>query len=273
MVKMGKKKTNQNRSGKSGIDVERGNNYIVFAAGTSGTIVINPVNFGLRLQSIADLYTQFRFTDLEFSFVNTVTSDIVAGWYPGVVGTAPSTVGTIGELECVAVDFGASTVPAHLRVSRSKLIGEASNKWFKCGAGTDADNQGEQQGTFCYACSVSCTFTVMVRYTIEFCGKADPTSIPLARTILMRQSKEERQRFLSSLDGVPMRGLPGSEAVSGAGVDSPVSGGCMQSRIQEVKTTDPSMDNRVLCSPGSLSVHARSATSPCTHGCCMAPTV
>lgn len=151
-------------------------------AATNGTIAVNPVNFGTRLSQLADNFTQFRFNRIHISYARVGATEVAVSYIAGSVQTIPNTFTVISDIERVSWSHQVQTTPSSLNIPRSVLRGESSNMWFKVGAGTDSDTQGEVQGNIIAALKDTGTARTIIglcHYEVEFCGDADPSSVPL----------------------------------------------------------------------------------------------
>ncbi len=205
MGKRGKRRSNMTR--RSDVVVENFRVTLpVLSAAASGSVALNPVNFGTRLAQLSDAYTEFRFLTLRAEFMPKSVVDCVLGYLAGTVGTGPTTTQAVSQLERSAYHFSPQTTMSALVLSRKDLIGEAINNWYKTGVGSDSDSQGEQQGTI-YVASGSTDLNVHFIGTIEFCGTVDPASTPvfLRRVLRFREwgpalDMESKQKILQALE-------------------------------------------------------------------------
>ncbi len=185
------------RGGRPRNHCEKGSCFLQIASGAaSGTIVVNPVNFGTRMVSLADVYSQFRFTKMDIEFLRPATNLTALGWVPGPIGTAPTTVANVMQLDHCRISELVSTVPVHLRLNRSSLIGEAAVKWFKTGLTASVDDQGDQQGLLVTAMTTSADLFITIHYVCEFSGDADPGSLPRLEARIARLTAEEREELM-----------------------------------------------------------------------------
>lgn len=164
----------------------------VLSATTSGSVVLNPVNFGTLLAAIADEFTLFRFRRIRFGFIPSTTTDSAIGYKAGSTSAAgPTTLTTVYQLSRRAYNWSRQTTPSHLLLTELDLLGQAAMNWYKVDSGADADTQGEQQGTLYVVAGASATLNLAVDGMIEFCGKIDPTANPdLLASRLIRSAVE-----------------------------------------------------------------------------------
>lgn len=161
-------------------------------AAASGNVVLNPVNFGTLLAAIADEFTLFRFRRIRFGLMINSASDAAIGYKAGSTTAAgPTTLSTVFQLSRSAYNWSDQTTPSHLLLTERDLLGQAAMNWYKVDVGTDADTQGEQQGTLYSASGATTTLNLTCVGMIEFCGKIDPSSNPsLLATRLIRSAVE-----------------------------------------------------------------------------------
>jgi hypothetical protein len=86
------------------------------------SLVLNPNNFGPRAAALAAIFTRFRFKSIGFKFICTsgtfVSSDGAIGVLDdssGTEGDAPTTINSVLEMRCSALNLTAETVPTEFR--------------------------------------------------------------------------------------------------------------------------------------------------------------
>jgi len=148
---------------------------------------LNPVEsgassfFGPSLVNFANLYQQFRFTELEVTAYphhelaaanGNVSTTLVMGYNPMTAASAPASISEIAALSESACQVTGVTMPVKLRLNRKMLLRGAAVKWFHCDTTPDPDTAVQGQLIYAYAGTNSTTLvaTWIVKTTIECRG-------------------------------------------------------------------------------------------------------
>jgi hypothetical protein len=167
------KQSRGNRGSDGSISYEiRGLTSITTTAAGGGTLLINPAITN-QTNSIAGLFTQFRFKSLKLSFPPPSTSGTnpanVLGVLVGAQDTTVVSVSNTASMAYSAISFPGTTVPGKLSVPRRYLIDDNSVKWWKTQQGT-SDVWDANQGRIYFNGQASSTFLIFVKATVEFSG-------------------------------------------------------------------------------------------------------
>jgi len=143
-----------------------------------------PSTFGQFLNSIAMVYNEFRFTQLEAVChpQSSAGGNYVLAYYPGLTTTAPSTVLQAGTIPNSLYVPNNETVPRSLFINRRSLISDTANKWWKCGASGADDPWDSDQGTLVVVGSSATLVTLEFHYVIEFVSAMSAASLPAPTT-------------------------------------------------------------------------------------------
>lgn len=161
MGKRGRKNKTSSKSLGSAHQSVSGRTLFTLSAASS-IIFLNPASFP-RCLAMADVFNLYRFTRLKFTIMPGSSTSV--GFSTGEFDTPPTTVTQIMELAYAGLVPGTQTVPVHVNVPRSELLGDSTLKWYKSIAGTPASGF-ENQGAL-YWLAGGAVF-LLVEWTCEF---------------------------------------------------------------------------------------------------------
>jgi hypothetical protein len=180
-------------------------------SGGSGSFNIAPATFG-RLNTVADTYALYRFSDLRFRMRPMATRSTLqsAAYLPGAVDTVPSTPNANAEaLESVVLG-ATEVVPTEWAVVKNRDL-MSYLPWYKTIVGSP-DPIIEIQGAIFLNGTGTDAYAVEVRGICDFKSPINTASTPmLARQALIRKERERLLYLLTS----------GSTATSGVASVSP----------------------------------------------------
>jgi len=154
-----------------------------FSISTSSTLAsviqVNPFSslFGSRLNALAELYDEFKFTDIEIRFHPTDTAHTggyAFGYYKTNVPTLPTT--TLNDImQGTSSRFfsDSTTVPTVLRLGRAELL-QGIQPWYKCIPTTTVGETSQGSFVFQIAGSGPQSITIEFGYKIVFRGATSP---------------------------------------------------------------------------------------------------
>jgi hypothetical protein len=185
--------------------------HSILTAVTTTAISVSPNStLSLRLSNLADNFDEYRFKSLRFRMHNgSVLPAAAAGSYgvsfePGIVDTAPGTLGSLSEAVHSTTMSQQSTVPSDwVSVSPGVLAGMHS--WYKTVPGTPEASE-EIQGSLFVITGAANNINLEVRGVVQFRAAISSTNTPLERALAIRM--REKKRVMSLLTDVPTASQP-----------------------------------------------------------------
>ncbi len=171
----------------------------------AGTVGIAPDTLGSRMVALSDTYNFYRIEKLEYRLHPNGTRTALqgAGFYPGVLDTAPANITDLSESPHTQLLGTSATVPT----SWSKLSWrslESYFPWYKTKAGS-LDPSEEQQGTFYFIGGSTDPYSLEVSGVMAFRTPVNTGSTPALRE--QQMMLRERERLLKILSCVPMSSI------------------------------------------------------------------
>lgn len=177
-----------------------GRTVFTLAVGNA-TIPISPASFP-RLLAMADVFNLYRFTKLKFSIYP--AGNTAVGYSNGEFDTPPTTVAQIMEIAYAGLNTATQSVPTHVNVPRSELLGDSTLKWYKTIAGTPAVGFEVQGNLFVLAGAIQ---FFVVEWTCEFTQWNLAANSPLKNPSIVIKNDDSVQKdanpaFYSKTDDV-----------------------------------------------------------------------
>jgi len=172
------------------------------ASSATLSLDVSPVSFGGRLDSMADLFLEYRFTKLNILAYYTLAAPAANGatvinnpevtvcYQPVKLNTAPSTHQQLIDFQAANIGLG----PQRLKVSRNILIDQVPVKWFLTRATASAPADLEVQGMISYKVTDPDTTTgvfnrlIVVEWQIEFRGEVNASVSKETHHAMLRMS-------------------------------------------------------------------------------------
>ncbi len=166
----------------------------VISGSTQFSQTLHPLNFGTRAVEFCDLFEEFRWLDVKFSYNATyssaTTNPVMTIW--GITASenfsaAPTTAAQIAQYDTAHATFLNQTVPVTGHVPREVLRGHQD--WYSANNGTDAPAIWSIAGmSISTGLAVAGTVQIMWEAKIQYKGASDP-SVSVSRRLLRINSK------------------------------------------------------------------------------------
>ncbi len=166
----------------------------VISGSTQFSQTLHPLNLGTRAVEFCDLFEEFRWMDVKFSYnatYSSATSNPVMTMF-GITASenltaAPTTAAQIAQYDTAHATFLNQTVPVHGRVPKEVLRGHQD--WYSANNGSDAPAIWSAAGmSISTGLAVAGTLQILWECRVQFKGSSDP-SVSVSRRALRDHTK------------------------------------------------------------------------------------
>ncbi len=176
----------------------------VISGSTQFSQTLHPLNLGTRAVEFCDLFEEYRWKKVKFSYnatYSSATSNPVMTMF-GITASenltaAPTTAAQIAQYDTAHATFLNQTVPVHGRVPPEVLRGHQD--WYSANSGTDAPAIWTIAGmSISTGLAVAGTVQILWECEIEFKGNSDP-SVSVSRRLLRDNTKPVQSDDVAAL--------------------------------------------------------------------------
>ncbi len=176
----------------------------VISGSTQFSQTLHPLNFGTRAVEFCDLFEEFRWVDVKFSY-NATYSSATTNPVMTIFGitasenltAAPTTAAQIAQYDTAHATFLNQTVPIRGHVPKEVLRGHQD--WYSANSGTDAPAIWSIAGmSISTGLAVAGTVQIVWEAKIQFKGNSDP-SVSVSRRHLRDHTQRQNVDDVAAL--------------------------------------------------------------------------